>query len=292
MLGVMKLRDGEALPATPLVIACGKGGVGRSSAAMALAHAYAARGERVALVHPADAPPVHPLQGLATPDVIALDGTKALHTYLDAQLPGPLASALRASRVFGLITAATPGLSELLTIGELQRLLEADYERVVFDAPATGHLLAMFDAPGRFERAAAVGPIAARARNLGDWIADPAHVACVAVTTGDGLAVSELVDLAAALRERTGHEPALVIANRLAPASPPAAELEGLPAVAADAGVAAAADLVLALAARGRSERAQLGRITKATGHQPLRVVEEPGDAVAAITTALAGSLS
>lgn len=287
----MKVRDGEALPATPLVIACGKGGVGRSSAATALAHVYAARGERVALVHPADAHPVRPIPGLPAPAVIGLDGPKALHTYLDAQLPGPLASALRASRVFGLITAATPGLSELLTIGELERLLELDYERVVFDAPATGHLLAMFDAPGRFERAAAVGPIAARARHLGAWITDSAQVSCVAVTTGDGLAVSELIDLAAALASRTGHEPELVIANRLAPHSPPEAELERLAAAAGhSAAEQAAAELILGLAARGRSERAQLGRVTKATGVQPLRVVEHPGDGVEAIVTALSGA--
>lgn len=290
----MNVRDGEDLPATPLVIVAGKGGVGRSSAAMALAHAYAARGERVALVHPADAPPVRPLPApKPRPAVISLDGQQALHTYLSAQLPGPLASALRASRVFGLITAATPGLAELLTIGELQRLLETDYERVVFDAPATGHLLAMFDAPGRFERAAAVGPIAARARSLGDWITDDREVSCVAVTTGDGLAVSELIDLAEALRERTRHEPALVIANRLAPASPPASELEALADVAGpDPSAAAAAAIVVALAARGRSERAQLGRVTKATGHQPLRVVEHPGDAVGAIEAALMGAAS
>lgn len=288
----MKVREGEVLPATPLVIVAGKGGVGRSSAAMALAHAYAAQGERVALVHPAEAPSVRlPRDTTPAPAIVSLDGREALHTYLSAQLPGPLSAALRASRVFGLITAATPGLAELLTIGELQRLLELTYDRIVFDAPATGHLLAMFDAPGRFERAAAVGPIAARARNLGQWITDPGQVSCVAVTTGDGLAVSELLDLVDLLGARTGHRPSMVIANRLAPASPPSSELAHLEALGArvDAAEAAAVGVVTRLAARGRSERAQLGRITKALGAAPLRVVEHPGQAVEAITAVLAG---
>ncbi len=285
----MKVREGEVLPATPLVIVAGKGGVGRSSTAMALAHVYATRGERVALVHPAEAPPVPlPSGPAASPAVVSLDGQQSLHTYLSAQLPGPLAAALRASRAFGLITAATPGLAELLTIGELQRLLESDYDRVVFDAPATGHLLAMFDAPGRFERAAAVGPIAARARNLGLWITNPRYVSCVAVTTGDGLAVSELLDLVATLKDHTGLQPSTIVANRLAPASPPAAELDRLTARVASAdGEAAALQVVVRIAARARSERAQLGRVTKATGSPPLRVVEHPGDAVAAISAAL-----
>lgn len=277
------------LPATPLVIVAGKGGVGRSATAYALAQAYARRGEHVAYVYPADAEAarddVAP-EGPA-PAVFALDGDRALRTYLGAQLPGPLASALSGNKVFGLLTAATPGLTELLTIGELRRLLDEQFERVVFDGPATGHLLALFDAPRRFERAAAVGPIAARARDYGDWIVDPSVVSYVAVTTGDGLAVSELVDLVHALETRTGLRPSAVIANRLAPPSPGAAELDAIGERLADH---PALPHLGALATRGRSERAQLGRITKALGVPPVRVVERPGAASAAIADAFGGT--
>lgn len=282
----MEAREGSQLPTTPLVIVAGKGGVGRSATALALASLYAARGERVAYVHPADAEPAagaRRARGTAAPEVVALDGDAALRTYLRAQLPGPLAGALAASKVFGLLTAATPGLTELLTIGELRRLLELRFDRVVFDGPATGHLLALFDAPRRFERAAAVGPIAARARDYGTWIVDPTEVSFVAVTTGDGLAVSEVVDLIATLEARTGLTPVHVIANRLAPPSPSAAELDQL---AARAAGHPALPHLEALAVRGRSERAQLGRITKAVGAPPLRVVERPGDPSAAIAEA------
>lgn len=272
------------LPATPLVIVAGKGGVGRSATALALAQAYAARGESVAYVHPADAAPATSrVTTDPAPAVVALDRDRALRTYLGAQLPGPLASALGASKVFSLLTAATPGLTELLTIGELRRLLELQFERVVFDGPATGHLLALFDAPRRFERAAAVGPIATRAREYGDWIVDPAVVSYVAVTTGDGLAVSELVDLVGALELRTGLRPSAVIANRLAPASPTSAELEALD---RELGDHPALPHLHALATRARSERSQLGRITKAFGTPPIRVVERPGAASTVIAEA------
>ena len=276
------------LPATPLVIVAGKGGVGRSATALALAEAYARRGERVAYVHPADAAPATDRRSDGPrPTVVALDQDRALRTYLNAQLPGALASMLSASKVFGLLTAATPGLAELLTIGELRRLLELEFERVVFDGPATGHLLALFDAPRRFERAAAVGPIAARAREYGDWIVDPAVLSYVAVTTGDGLAVSELVDLVRTLEERTGLHPSAVIANRLAPLSPGTAERHAMEEHLADH---PALPHLTALATRGRGERAQLGRITKAFGIPPIRVVERPGAATEAIAQALAGA--
>ncbi|MBJ7457370.1 MAG: hypothetical protein JHC74_15060 [Thermoleophilia bacterium] len=279
-----------AVPATPLVIVTGKGGVGRSSAATAIAVALAERGGRVALVHPVEAKPVRP-PASAPPGlvVVPLDRKKALSNYLGDQLPGPFAAGLRASRAFQLITAATPGLAELLTIGELRRMTEGAYDHLVFDAPATGHLLALLDAPGRFERAAAVGPIAARARQLGEWIADPAITATVTVTTGDSLAVSELLDLITALESRLGHGPSLVIANRLAPPSPPAAELALL---AEREGDAVLADAVLALehlATRARSERAQLGRVTRQVGLQPIRAYEQPGEGVRSVLAALAG---
>lgn len=276
----------DSLPATPLILVAGKGGVGRSSTATALATTLAERGANVALVYPADATPVHPLRSAPVRlKVVPLDRDDALANYLGDQLPGPFAAALRVSRAFRLLTAATPGLAELLTIGELRRMIDGPYDHLVFDAPATGHLLALLDAPGRFERAAAVGPVARRASQLGEWIADPQVTSTVAVTTGDSLAVSELLDLVELLRERLGRGPELVVANRLAPASPGAAELEQLEA----AGLSPLeADALRALAARARSERAQLGRITHQLGTAPLKAQERPGAAITAVHDAFA----
>ncbi|MEH3053589.1 MAG: hypothetical protein PGN13_06195 [Patulibacter minatonensis] len=230
-------------------------------------------------MHPSPLPRV-PLE------VRPLDRDEALDLYLSQQLPGPFASALRASRAFRLITAATPGLAELIATGELRRLVQEEgFGHVVYDAPATGHLLAMLDAPGRFERAAAVGPIARRAHEYAEWVLSPKVTNVVAVTTGDALAISELGDLVDALESRLGP-PHLVVANRLAPTAPGAAELDGLGAV--DGLPGSAADAVRALAARARSERAQLGKITKRLGHPPLQCAERPEAPVSAVLDAFA----
>jgi hypothetical protein len=284
--------DRVPLPQTKLVLVTGKGGVGRSSTATAIAVDLAELGRSVALVHAIDAPPVAPPReagsGLV---VVPLDRDHALSNYLGDQLPGPFAAALRASRAFKLVTAATPGLAELLTIGELRRLADR-YDHLVFDAPATGHLLALLDAPGRFERAAAVGPIARRASDLGRWIVDPRIVSVVTVTTGDGLAVSEMLELVDTLEGRLGHPPALVVANRLAPQSPAASELATV--AEAHGGDPSTAPLVAAIdhvASRARSERAQLGRVTRRLGVPPVRALERPGDAVGSIAEALRADL-
>ncbi|MDQ8044207.1 MAG: ArsA-related P-loop ATPase [Solirubrobacteraceae bacterium] len=274
------------LPTTPLVMVTGKGGVGRSSTATAVAVALAGLGRDVALVHPLDAPHVPPPADTpADLHIIPLDRERVLRHYIGDQMPGPLAAALNASRAFRLIAAATPGLAELLTIGELKRLTER-HDHIVFDAPATGHLLAMLDSPGRFERAAVAGPVARRAKELGDWIVDPAMSSMIAVTTGDGLAVSELLDLLDLLELRMPGGPSLVVANRLAPASPSSGELDRLADGAGDDPLVGA---ITKLAGRARSERAQLGRITKHVGVAPLRALERPGHAVLSIAAALRG---
>jgi hypothetical protein len=234
-----------------------------------------------------DAPPVHPSPaGAAHLEVRPIDRDAALDIYLSQNLPSPLAGALRASRAFRLITAATPGLAELVTIGELRRLIvDEGLQHVVYDAPATGHLLAMLDAPARFERAAAVGPVARRAQQFGTWVLDPAVTSVVAVTTGDALAVSELTELLTALQARLRHPPAMVIGNRLAPPAPSAAQLAALPG--APDVAPAISEAIRTLAARSRSERAQLGTLTRRLGRAPVSVHERPGDPVAAVLDTL-----
>jgi hypothetical protein len=275
------------LPSSPLVLVTGKGGVGRSTVASAVALRLAETGRRVALAHPVDAPPVHPAP-IAPPGFVIhpIDRDAALDLYLSQNLPGPFAAALRASRAFRLITAATPGLAELITIGELRRLIvDEGFDQVVYDAPATGHLLAMLDAPGRFERAAGVGPIARRAEEFGTWVLAPRTTSVVAVTTGDGLAVSELTDLVDALELRLHRVPELVVANRLAPPAPPARELDALEA--ADGLDPAVAAAIHRLAGRARSERAQLGKVTRRIGRPPVQSLERPDHPVRAVLDAL-----
>lgn len=279
--------DIPTLPSSPLVLVTGKGGVGRSTVASAVALRLAQTGRRVALAHPVDAPPVHPAPVAPRGFVLhPVDRDAALDLYLSQNLPGPLAAALRASRAFRLITAATPGLAELVTIGELRRLvLEEGFDQVVYDAPATGHLLAMLDAPGRFERAAGVGPIARRAEEFGSWILARRTTSVVAVTTGDALAVSELTDLVDALERRLGRVPDLVVANRLAPNAAPARELEALGELRTVQPVIASA--IDRLGARARSERAQLGKVTRRVGRAPVQSLERPEAPVAAVLEAL-----
>jgi anion-transporting ArsA/GET3 family ATPase len=198
-----------------LVILLGKGGVGRSTLAAALGLLAARQGRRAIVVEVSgrgDVPRLLGAQaqsgveselapGLWTLDV---DPRRALEEYLHDQLPlRMIADVIGSSTTFGIVAAATPGLREMLTIGKIWELAQPQrrtrnaeaYDVVIVDAPATGHGLALLQAPRTFASAAAVGPIARQGRRIAAMLRDRTLTALVAVATPERAAVDELIGL-------------------------------------------------------------------------------------------------
>ena len=144
MLAAMSLYDKR------LVIVSGKGGVGKSTVSAAIGMAAAGRGRQTLLVEVASqermsllfdqggpigyhATPVYP--GL---DAFSIDPQKALEEYLVSQLKvRAMVERLTSSAGFGHLTAAAPGLRELVTLAKIRQLLEhGRHDFVVVDAPA------------------------------------------------------------------------------------------------------------------------------------------------------------
>jgi anion-transporting ArsA/GET3 family ATPase len=104
--------------------------------------------------------------GLTT---ISIEPESAKLEWLERQLRSRrLARLLGRSRVFELLTAATPGLAGLVTIGrvwdlaQLDRRSGTDHDIVILDAPATGQGLALLEAPATYVKVARVGPSTTR----------------------------------------------------------------------------------------------------------------------------------
>jgi anion-transporting ArsA/GET3 family ATPase len=145
-----------------LLVVAGKGGVGKTTVACALALEAARRGLR-ALVCEVDgvSRAAHLLQVRPAPlgqakkaatgiYVMSVEGKAALAEYLGLIVPvRRLLKAVFASRIYQYFVAAAPGLKELMTIGkiwyEAQRRDDATerplWDLVIMDAPATGHSL-------------------------------------------------------------------------------------------------------------------------------------------------------
>ena len=228
----------DGLFAHSLLVVTGKGGVGKSTVAAALGLAASRRGLRTIVVEVTARQDVSralasDMTGvyteLAVSDRlhhISIDPQRAMEEYLSERLPGgALAALFSRSRIFTGLTAATPGMRELLTIGKVWELAQHErrtrgaepYDLVVLDAPATGQALAMLQAPRTFASVARVGPVAKEGRAVASFLGDPRRTAVLAVSMPEEMPVGETLQLRSRLREDLGMDLALVVVNAVLP---------------------------------------------------------------------------
>jgi anion-transporting ArsA/GET3 family ATPase len=230
-----------------LVFVTGKGGVGKSTVAIALGLLAARQGLRTIVAELASQ---DRMQGLFSGDgareqfremelepglfTISIDPQQAMEEYLRVKA-GPLGHALGSSRLFQAFAMATPGMRELLSIGKVWELAQLDrrtsgaapYDLVIVDAPATGHGVGLLRTPKTFADIARVGPIAHQGRTIADTIADPEFTGVIAVATPEEMPVNETLVLVEELaRDELSLD--LVIVNALYPARFEAGEIGDL----------------------------------------------------------------
>lgn len=138
-----------------LVIVAGKGGVGKTTTACAVALELAARGRKTMLVTVDPAKRLEDALGVPVgfratsvqPNLWAmmLDPGTVIKDHLEARVPN---ANLTAHPLFKQVTGALPGLNELMAIGKLNDLRKAGtYDVIVVDTAPTGHALSFLGAP-------------------------------------------------------------------------------------------------------------------------------------------------
>lgn len=213
-----------------LLFVTGKGGVGKSTVAAALALLAAQRGKRT-LACEVDAKgdlaslfETEPLAFAPRPIFPGVWGM-AMHTedsldeYLRLQLHvpgigriGPLGKA------FDFVATAAPGVREILTVGKLAyEVRERHYDLVVADASATGHVIGLLTAPQAINSLVRVGGIRSQTDWLVDILGDPALTGLVIVTTPEEMPVRETIELVERARDETNVSLAAVVVNRVLP---------------------------------------------------------------------------
>jgi anion-transporting ArsA/GET3 family ATPase len=230
-----------------LLFVLGKGGVGRTTVAAALGLSGAAGGARTIVAEVSARGELPDLFGRRAGEsevelaphlwTIQIDTRRSLDEYLHGHLPlRMLADVVGATRLIGYLAAATPGLRELLNTGKLWELAQTErrvpltdpYRLVVADAPASGHALGLLTAPRTFAQTAQAGPIARQGERIDDMLHDPARTGFVGVTRAADAAVTELIELRAALRERAELDLDLVVVNYCPPAGASSTDVEAL----------------------------------------------------------------
>lgn len=273
-----------------LLYVTGKGGVGKTTVALALGIAAARRGlrtivaelsgqERAAEVFGVPGAPGRELALNGGLHAISIDMRHALEEYLHERA-GRVGDLLAASRAFHAFAVATPGMRELLTIGKVWELAQErrrapdgePYDLVVVDAPATGHGLGALRAPRTFADIARVGPIAHQGGAIDATLRDPAFTGVVAVALPEEMPVNETLMLAQDLREQMGVELAEVIVNALVPQRLGPRQLTSVGEALERAHtpvVRAALRAAASEAHRARGQRAELERLADGLGREP-----------------------
>ena len=213
------------------MLVTGKGGVGKTTVAAALA-VVAARAGRRAVVCEIEGPSsVAPLldggkgshaprpigEGIHLAVLTAEDGLRA---YLSdkIRLPGIVDLVFKQPAVSRFFRAA-PAFAEMGLLYAISKLVEergADgnprWDHVIVDLPASGHAVGMLEAPFVGKRIFLAGPVRALCESMERMLLDHALTACAVVTLPEELPMNEALELAAKLRGR-GLSVEAVLAN-------------------------------------------------------------------------------
>jgi len=207
----------DVLDRAQLLVVTGKGGTGKTTVSAALAVAAAQRGRRTLVVE------VEGRQGLAMPfgrrsigyrevrlaervSGLAVDPEASLRDYLGRYGFAPLARLLSWARLTNFVTAAAPGLGDILLVGKVWEVATRRsgsrrvYDLVVLDAPPTGRVAPFLRAPETVAELARVGPIRHQAERVKGLLDDPERTAVVLTCLPEELPVTETIEATAALR--------------------------------------------------------------------------------------------
>jgi anion-transporting ArsA/GET3 family ATPase len=230
-----------------LVVVTGKGGVGKTTVAAALGLLAARQGRRTVVCEVTQQERLAGLFGARdvghgevelAPGLfsVSVQPERAMHEWLRHQLKsGALAGLLGHSRLFGYLTAAAPGVTELVTVGKVWDLAQVKrrtggsaFDLVIMDAPATGHALALLRAPRTYANIARVGPIARQAGSIDAFLRDSSATGVLSVALPEEMPVNETVDLEQRLADDLGMAVGQVVANGVLPARFTAADVRRL----------------------------------------------------------------
>ncbi len=294
------LRVAGLVPAVPdlldkrLVIVTGKGGVGKSTVALAMGMAAAAEGRRTIVCEVSAAEHTsrvfhraevgfHEVEMSENLWAISIDPDEAMREYVLLQLRvRAMRDMLFRSRIFTYLAAATPGLRELVTIGKIWEVSQPDrkvkkgrkYDLVIVDAPATGHGVAFLQTPRTFANIARVGPIKAQAEALETFIVNHRKTGVAIVALPEEMPVNETAALERTLVEDVGVAVDRVFMNGLYPERFTKPELGLLQSacVEGNGDIRAACRAALSHSRRATAQREQLARLAELVD-APLRTL-------------------
>ncbi len=219
--------------APKILIVSGKGGVGKTTVSAALALVAARQGRKVCIAEVDRKGTLPRLFGGGSlgydpaqiaPGVWGMNivPEQALGEYLDVQYHMKRVSKVFTSTHFvDYITTAAPGLKDILVLGKIWYLEQGkhgggvaqDFDTIIVDAPAAGHMLTFLSAPMGLSDALRVGPVRRQSDWLVEMLRDPKRSRVHLVTLPEEMPVTETLETAEMLAGKIGLNPGAVFAN-------------------------------------------------------------------------------
>ncbi len=213
-----------------LLFVTGKGGVGKTTVAAALASLAADRGKKT-LVCEVDAKgnladfyetgPTRFEEREIAPRLwaMSMDTEASLRQYLALQLKLPIVSRVGPlAKMFDFVASAAPGVKEIVTVGKLcWEVRESHYDIVIVDAAASGHIVSQLAAPQAINELVQVGLVRQQTGWMLDILGNPAQTGLVIVAIPAEMPVSETLELRDRVASETNVDLAAVVVNRVLP---------------------------------------------------------------------------
>lgn len=205
-----------------VVIVAGKGGVGKTTVTAVLARAAAADGMRVLAVELDGKPTLAAALADSPVEVRYISPAAALTEYLVEHGFGWATRRLAQSGVIEVVSAAAPGIDDLVVLGKVKQLERSGaYDLIVVDGPAAGHAVTMLTSAAGLLDAVRSGPVHTQAAEVSAMLTDPERCRVVLVTQPEHTPVQELIETSDLIQDRAGVQLSGVVVNAVDVDPPP-----------------------------------------------------------------------
>ncbi len=213
-----------------LVFVTGKGGVGKTAVSVALSLLASRKGMKTLLCEADGSGDLSAYLGVDSVKysqreivdkmyAMSMNTEDALREYLHIfmHVPvigriGPLANA------FDFVASAAPGVKEILVTGKLcYEVREKNYDIIVVDSAATGHVIAHLAAPQVLNSLVRVGLVNSQTQWMLDILSDHDTTGLLVVATPEEMPVTESIDLIDKVQSETTVGLTAVVMNRVLP---------------------------------------------------------------------------